>query len=272
MRFVRWTLAAFSAAILCGNALAEAIVDDASLRDRVARFWAAEVRQDYVAVHALLSADEQRRSSRDEYVAIRTHKGPFRYLRADVVEVDGERDLAWVHVKFDWTTPRVAALRSTGETWQLWRYQDGWFPVPGTDRELWPKLPPKLRPRAEEVALKERVQRLWNAKVAEDWRGVYEYMPPDWRQRMPLEQFLRSKARFVYSTPVVEWVEIGELGDARARVSFGQRLNDPAISKMKPQPTSLIEPWIKVDGTWYLNLFVLDPPPAAAQVSPSEIQ
>jgi hypothetical protein len=240
---------------------AAAPVDVQALKGLAERYWAAEVRQDYNAVYDMLSPGERNAKTRSEYVDLRKHVGPFRFLAAKTGRIDVAGKLAWVHVNFEWSLPKYPSVSRTGETWHLWRHEDGWFPIPLGERDMWPLLPPHLRAAEEEAALGERVKGLWRAKAAEHWEGVYGYMPPDWRARVPLSEFLKSKARFLYFSPTVEWVEV-KGAQARASIAFEAKLNDPAVTKAKPKPEKVIEPWVKIDESWYLDLSVLEQPQA----------
>lgn len=235
-----------------------------SVKALAEKYWSAEVRQDYATVYDLLSPDVRAAEPRDRYVALRRTEGPYQYLSARVGAVELAGTLAWTHVVFDWTVPKFRTPPRAGESWQLWRYQDGWFPIMPNDRENWPALPPSLRPVADEAALSKRVAGMWEAKAAQDWRAVYGYLPPEWRSRVALDEFLNVRAKFVYLSPKIEWVEADGRGHARARVSFASRINDPAVSKAKPQPSSVIEPWVRVDGEWYIDTSVLEAPQASA--------
>ena len=240
-------------------------VDTQSLEPRVKQFWAAEVKPDYDAVYGMLSKGEQDSIAREAYVKLRTEIGPFHYQSARLGDIEFSGDLAWVHVNYEFTLPRYPMMPPrTFETWQLWRYQDGWYPIPVAERDRWPTLPPKLRPAAEEAALTKRAAGLWQAKVDQDWKRVYGYLLPGFRARIPLDEFLKSKARFIYIEPRVEWVEASG-NEARVSIAYLAKLNDPAVSKMKPEEQRAIEPWVKVDGDWYLDTSVLDKPPADAQ-------
>ena len=243
-----------------------AAADDRQVLESLAkRYWAAEVEQDYGTVYTMLSPGMRDTMTRDEYVTFRKEVGPARYTDAEVGEIAVAGDLAWVHVKARWGLPKFPnAGARPGAMWQLWRRTDGWTPVPLDEREQWPILPPHLRPAADEAALLQRVTGMWKAKAEQDWKGVYGYMPPWYRERMPLEKFLRNKARFLYVSHRVEWVEV-EGDDARARIAIAYKFNDPAATKMPPREESLIEPWAKVDGNWYLKAGLPEEPEAAAK-------
>jgi len=241
--------------------MAAAAVDTQSLEPLAKRLWAAEVQQDYEAVYGMLLPAEQNTITRDDYVKLRKEVGPARYLAAEVGEIDFAQNLAWVHVKVEWMFPRYPSPGRPAELWHLWRYTDGWYPIPLDERDQWPLDPPRFRSAADEAALADRTAGLWKAKAEQDWKGVYSYMPPEYRARVPLEKFLASKAKFLYITPHVEWVEATG-SEARAGIAFLYKFNDPSVSKMAPVKQMVIEPWVKVDGDWYLNTSVLDEPPA----------
>jgi hypothetical protein len=59
----------------------------------------------------------------------------------------------------------------------------------------------------------------------------------------------------------VQWGE-GCGSEARASIAFLYKINDPAVSKMRPEEQNVIEPWVKLDDVWYLNTSVLDQPQA----------
>ena len=136
-----------------GGARSAAAADDRqALEAQAKRYWAAEVAQDYGTVYDLLTPGEQDTKPRDEYVTFRKVEGPFHYVTAKVGEIAVARDVGWVHVNFEWTMPSFPGARPRpSEMWIVWRYLDGWHPIPVDDREQWPLLPPHLRPAADEA-------------------------------------------------------------------------------------------------------------------------
>lgn len=250
-------------ALVVGMAPGAAAVDTHALEALAKRFWAAEVQQDYQTVYGMLASGPENTIRRDDYVTRRKEgKASVRYLAAEVGEIEVAGDLAWVRVKLQGMFPQRSPKPGRPfETWQLWRYGDGWHPIPPDERDQWPILPPSLRPAADEAALTQRTIGLWKAKAEQDWKSVYGYMPPEYQARVPLEQFLKSKSRLLYMTPHVEWVEV-KGGEAHARIAYLYKINDPAVSKMQAVEQKVTEPWVKVDGDWYLNTSVLDEPPA----------
>jgi hypothetical protein len=245
---------------IVGMAPAAAEEDRQVFEAQAKRYWLAEVGQDYATVYGMLSTDEQNTITREDYVTLRKEGGPPRFVTAQVGDIDYDGNLAWVFVKFDWMLPRYAYAGSRpGTTWQLWRNAGGWHPIPLAVREQWPILPPQQRPAADEANLKARVSGLWQAKVEQDWKSVYTYMPPWFREQTPLDKYLKSKARFLYVAPEVQWVEAKD-DKARAAIMVGTKYNDPAATKMQPIVDKVIEPWIKADGIWYLDALPADEP------------
>ena len=114
-------------------------------------------------------------------------------------------------------------------------------------------LPPKLRPAAEEARVKQLVAAQWAAMSRQDWKTFYGYTSPAFRGAVPIETFLGKKSKLLYVDANVEWVEVtGE--EARARVTYRYKFNEPAMSKMAPREDVVFEKWIKADGKWYRDL------------------
>ena len=125
-----WVLGLLLVVAGLGTTAATASVDAQGLEVRAKRYWAAETSQDYEAVYEMLTPGERDVMSRDEYLALRKIGG-VRYLAAEIVEFDYDRELAWVNVKFDWVFASHAhAAPKSGSSWQLWQYAEGWHPVP----------------------------------------------------------------------------------------------------------------------------------------------
>lgn len=267
LRTGSWLALLFALGALAAGAARAAADDDRQLVEQLAkRYWDAEVALDYGAIYDMLSASEQQSVARDEYVRSRRDVGPARYMAAEVGEIVLSGKVAWVRVKGDWALPRqLYAGARPGSTWQVWVKEQTWHPVPPDSRDQWPRLPPHLRPVADEAALAKRASEMWQAKIDQDWARVYAYMQPAYKARVSLEKFLQSKARFVYVTARVDWTEVRRDGP-RARIVLSYRLNDPAASKMEPLHEELFEPWVKVDGEWYLDA----PPPGRDPRAPAK--
>src|SRR5215831_5412293 len=62
------------------------------------RYWAAEVARDYDAVYDMLGASDKQKRTREGFVKWRKEDGPWTYLKADVLDVAVEGNLAWAHL------------------------------------------------------------------------------------------------------------------------------------------------------------------------------
>jgi hypothetical protein len=239
---------------IVGGAAWAAADDVQKVEAQAQRYWAAEVQQDWGTVYDMQTRPAKDAPSRDEFRLARKEQGPFHYRAAQIGEVAVAGDLAWVNVTCEFVLAKYpAAGTATLAMWQLWRNVDGWRAVRATERDQWPDLPPHLRPAADEAAVAKRTSEYWQARVAQDWKSVYPYLPPAYREKVSLDRFLRNKARYLYFTPRVEWAEVKD-DAARVRVVVSYKTNDPATTKAEPQTTSLTEKWMRVSGNWYLDV------------------
>ena len=252
----QWLMVLVGMAVLTIGAAANAAPDDRqAVEARAARLWAAEVKNDWGTVYDLLTPGGRAGQTRDEYVANRRTVGPFHYPDAKVEEVFVGNDVAWVRVNYKFVLiafPQVPP--KPDQLWQVWKKDGDWYATGPDERQLWPKLPPQLRPAADEAALTKRVNELWQAKVAQDFKGVYPYLVPEFRASVPRDEFLTRKAKYLYSMPRVEWAEVE--GDAgHVKVVFASKLADPAASKMAPSENMVIEKWRRVNGEWFFDFW-----------------
>jgi hypothetical protein len=98
--------------------------------------------------------------------------------------------------------------------------------------------------------LQAAVEKLWTARVNEDWRTAFEFLPPDVRARSNPDQYIQwaqAEEPFIVSAFTVKSIEIdGELG-------WVDVTNDVAVRKMmgeKPRTVTTIEKWLLTDGQW----------------------
>ena len=255
-----WCEVVFAA--LMWSAGAAAADAKAEVEALVKKYWAAEVKQDYGTVYDLLGPAQQAADPRDRYVQFRSDKGRWRVLAADVKQTEVDGDLAWSQVKTDITMTGFPGYPTrTLEQWQVWRHTDRWYPLSPNEQAQWPTLPPQLRPAADEAVLKERVAAMWKARIDQDWKAIYQYMSPAFRAAVPLDAFMKGKAKLLYVSAKVDWVEAKD-SEAKARASFKYKENEPAMSKMKPIDDVIVEPWIKAEGNWYIDSIMPEAQPA----------
>ena len=58
---------------------------------------------------------------------------------------------------------------------------------------------------------------------------------------------------YLYPTFTIDWVEVIDT-HGRVRMSYAQKINDPSVAKLNPEPATLVELWCKVDGQWYRDI------------------
>lgn len=242
------------AGLMLGMAAHGAPDDRQAVEARAQRLWAAEVKDDWGAVYDLLTPVSREGQTRDEYAANRRTIGPLHYREAKVDEVVLANDVAWVHVSYKFVlVAHPIVPPSPAQNWQVWRKDGDWQAIGPSERELWPRLPPHLRPAADEAALAKRSSEFWQARVARDFKKIYPYLDPNFRGVVPLDEFLVRKSKYLYFTPRMDWAEVdGAAG--RVKVLFASKLADPAASKMEPSENLVIEKWVKAGGEWFFDV------------------
>jgi hypothetical protein len=242
-----WTLGLASAPAL---ALGD---DQAALQAQAKKYWRAEVKKDWKAVHALLAPDEQKAVKPEDYANYRNSKtGTFQYVSAEAGETALEGDAGWVRVTGEGVLVGFPGIQPRHlQYWQLWRkHESGWLLMSKAESQGVRQLPPNARSMAEEDALKQRADAFWKAKEAQDWRAIYGYLVPEFRAKTPLQKFLDNRSMYLYVSHRLEWVEVIE-GQGRVKVAYTRKLNDPSVSKMSPEEQTALEEWVKVNGQWY---------------------
>ena len=125
--------------------------------------------------------------------------------------------------------------------------------MPNARRQDVPKLPPRLRPLKDENAVIARANEFWQAREKDDYKAVYEYCPPAFREKVPIEEFLGKKALNSYVGHSIHWAEVS--GDhAKVRVTVDYRPNDPNLTKMDPSQETIHAGMGKGDNQWYLDV------------------
>jgi hypothetical protein len=248
------------AAVVVATATLGAADDVAVLKDRATRLWQGRVTGDWNTVYDLMSKEEQAQVPKDRFVAFQSKGGVFRYTSATVGDVSIDADLAWIAVEFTVQASQYEGVPARNvKTWDLWRKQsDEWRPVAKGLLDQFPRRPPHARNGVEEQALAARVNAVWEARRAQDWKKVYTFLDPDFRQREPIETFLARRSQYVYLGHTLEWAEVTE-DRGRVKVSYDYKFDDPSLSKMEPKRNTEFEEWVKIDGQWYR--FMPPPPP-----------
>jgi len=226
-----------------------------ALTERATAFWQARVKGDWATVYDYLAESEKQGGTKEQYVTFSKEKGPFHYLSYKLGNVEVDGNVGWVKTAFEVEPTRFPGLPPNKiDTWQPWEKRDGqWYPIPHEQLQDVPKLPPNLRPLKEESAVIARANEFWQAREKEDYKTVYQYCPPAFREKVPAEEFLSKKALNTYVKHSVHWAEVS--GDqAKVRITVDYRPNDPNLTKMEPSRETIMQQWIKVNNQWYLDI------------------
>jgi hypothetical protein len=229
--------------------------DSKALRERAKTFWEARVKGDWATVYDYLSEAEISGRTKEQYVAFSKEKGPFTFTSYTLGEVDVDGDLGWVKTVCDFYPTQFRGVRPTHmDRWEIWEKVDGkWYPVSRQQYEDYPKLPPRLRPLAEEKAVTARANGFWQAREKNDYTSVYQHCSPAFRESIPVEEFLSKKAQYLYVSHQILWAEV-EGDRANVRVTVSYRPNDPHLTKMTPVQETIVQPWIKVNNQWFVEI------------------
>jgi hypothetical protein len=247
-----------SSLVLVGT-LQAAQDDSKALRERAKAFWEARVKGDWTTVYDFLSEAETGGATKEQYAAFSKEKGPFTFLSYQLGEVETEGDMGWVKTVCSFTPTSFPGVRpSHMDRWEIWEKADGkWYPVSRQQYENYPQLPPRLRPLAEEKAVTARANGFWVAREKNDYSSVYQYCSPEFKGRIPAEEFLLKKAQYLYVSHRILWAEVQ--GDqAKVRITVGYRPNDPHLTKMAPIEETIVQPWVKVNNEWYVDIELVE--------------
>jgi len=107
------------------------------------------------------------------------------------------------------------------------------------------------RSKDERVALRTRAQALWDAKVAEDWRAVFDLQDPHSRAAWNEDDFVAWSQK---NDPFK--IQSFQFGDVQADGNMGWievKYNTliRRFESLPPRDASLWQKWRRVDGTWY---------------------
>lgn len=113
----------------------------------------------------------------------------------------------------------------------------------------------KPSPTAERLL--ERSKSRWDVIVRKDWIAAYDYLSPEQRKDLSLQDFLRDKSNHLYANPRMETVLKldGENGYLRGSVLWTPQ--HPQLTKAVVPPgqtltqeLQMVETWRWADGDW----------------------
>ena len=223
------------------------------VRARAQAWWEAKRDEDWQRAFEYVHPAQRADATVEQYIAWCEKEEPFRVHSFSLGQVLVDGDYAWVEVdsnksirKFPKFPPRE------GVHWERWRRVDGaWYPLPAAMLETCPTSP-ALRNADEEARLAKRFEAAWIARKDRDWKTLYDLGDPNDREAIPYDQFERAYELLTYLDSEVHWVEVvGQRGTVR--VTYRHKLNDPNLTKLPVDTTTMNEDWILVDGEWYVD-------------------
>jgi len=111
------------------------------------------------------------------------------------------------------------------------------------------------RPPAEVV--EERAQARWQAMVARDFQGAWEYYTPGFREQMTAVEFEGEMARRPVQWTDAEVFEVNCADDeprceVRVRVDYQAQAAVPGVGMLKSK-SGVTEIWLQIGGEWWYS-------------------
>jgi len=107
------------------------------------------------------------------------------------------------------------------------------------------KIPP-------DEALKKRVEMYWNTILKGAPEDAFVFFEPKAQNRQNRLRFVGGMNNFIFLDYEIEDIEIND-GQGSVRVKRTFKIQHGLISvALKPISQALIDPWICIDGVWYL--------------------
>jgi hypothetical protein len=104
--------------------------------------------------------------------------------------------------------------------------------------------------KSSEEALRQRVDLMMNAKVADDWEVVYDLMDPSYQKRITKRNFLNMNREIQFSNYRFESLDIDPSGDtAVVKVKY-----DMSVKVFDFEDQVETQQWVRESGKWYLKV------------------
>jgi hypothetical protein len=224
-----------------------------SFADDVARLWDARQAEDWAVVYDYQDPAILADGTREDYIEWASKNEPFITREYRILEVMQDGDLGYAHVaskdavrRFEQVPPRDVTR------WERWHRVDGrWRPISPFEFDNFPD-PPAVRNLEIEDGLRERFTASWNARMRGDWDDFHAMIDPRDQPRVPLDDLYGIADELEFIAGELKWVQARE---DRGEVRFyaTTRIVDPSMSKIAPTSKMITEPWIYIDGVWYLD-------------------
>lgn len=225
-----------------------------SLRDRAERLWSARQAEDWRAVYEFEDPQLRASSNAEEFEVWSKENEPFRVVSFEIRDVEESGELGWVNLSTQVGVRRFpsAPVRDV-QRWETWRrLEGGWLPIARGSEEQYP-IAPSRRDAEAEKALRTRYEESWRARRDADWKALYALVDPNDRGTVDEVSFAESMDRLRFLETTVQWVQVVG-NEGVIRVDYRHRFNDPNLTKMVPRNLALNEEWVRVEGTWFLDL------------------
>ena len=100
--------------------------------------------------------------------------------------------------------------------------------------------------KSSEALLRERVDGLMQAKINNNWAGVYEYYTPDFKEENSKDQFVRMNRQMHFKNYTIQSIEMDPSGKAATViVRYDFRVLGSLFHKNDTQK------WVRDGGQWY---------------------
>ena len=106
--------------------------------------------------------------------------------------------------------------------------------------------------QSPEQVLQNRVTRMMAARGNQNWAEVYEYLAPDYQNRISQGKFVGMPRNVLYGDFVLESIKIGPSGnEAVVTVKY-----DMTVMSFDVKGRSETQEWVKTGGKWYYQMKV----------------
>ncbi|MCA9294910.1 MAG: hypothetical protein KC983_00300 [Phycisphaerales bacterium] len=250
-----------AARILAGLALACAALVAAgishprpeSLADHVARLWDARHAEDWSVVFDYQDPAIIADGTREQYIEWASENEPFIIREYRILEVVEQGDLGYAHVTSKDAVRRFQHVPARDVSrWEVWHRIDGtWRPVSPFELDNYPEAPP-VRNLAIEDDLRARFLASWDARMKGNWDDFHAMIDPHDQARVPLDGLYGIAEELEFISGELQWVQaLSNRGEVRFLATT--RIVDPSMSKIAPTSKLITEPWVYIDGVWYLD-------------------
>lgn len=114
----------------------------------------------------------------------------------------------------------------------------------------------ETHPKTAEEQVAERAEARWKARIAKDWKAVYDFMSPGYRSTHPYEVFAAQMARspLLYRNVSVEKVVCQDADRCDVELNIESEYRGTQAQFQGQVSSSRVkEQWIRLDGQWWFG-------------------